>query len=143
MGKQKGRARFPARVTVQMPHELKDRLQELARRDYGGDLQAFLRETLQARADERGDGPAEMSEALRALEQIRQDAVERNQETGAQLDRLLDASAELSGVLNLQASDTLGIRDKVEKVLSELADMNRARRLEEAWRDSSGIESNL
>ena len=141
MDMQTGRARFPARVTVQMTKDLKNRLQELARRDYGGDLQALLRETLQARVDEPGDGQAEMSEVLRVLDQVRQDAAERNRETGAQLERLLDVAVELRGVLSLQASDTMGILDRVEKVRGELAEMNRTRRIERALRESSGSES--
>ena len=52
MAMQKSRARVPARISVQVPQELKDRLRELARREYGGDLQGLLRETLQARVDE-------------------------------------------------------------------------------------------
>ena len=59
MGMQTGQAKVPARISVQMSDELKSRLLELARREYGGDLQALLRETLHARVD-RGpfaDGP--------------------------------------------------------------------------------------
>ena len=122
---QKGRARFPARVTVQMTQDLKGLLQGIASRDYGGDLQALLRETLQARAQEPRDEQAERPEILRELEQIRRDAAQHNREAGEQMYRLLDAVGELSGVLHLQASDTMGIRDRVEKLLVELADMNR------------------
>ena len=77
---------------------------------------------------------------LRIIEQIRQEAAERTRETGAQLERLLDTAAELISAMNLQVSDTMGISDRVEKIRSELAEMNRARRLEEALRDRSGLE---
>lgn len=141
MTMQKSRARVPARISVQVTQELKGRLQELAQREYGGDLQRLLRETLQARLDEPGDGMGEISEVLRTLEQTRQEAAERNRETGAQMERLLDTAAQLSSTLNLQVSDTKDVRDKVEKVLRELSDLNnRTHRLEQGWRDRSGSE---
>ena len=136
------RARFPKRMSIQVTQELKDQLEELARREYGGDLQGLLRETLYARLDGPGNDQAEVSEVLRALEQIRQEAAERNRQTGDQLVLLLDAAAQLRGAMIVQETDTMGVRDNVEKAINELADIkNRVGRLDQAWRDRSGGES--
>ena len=122
MEKPKSRARFPARMTVQVTQELRYRLQELARREYGGDLQALLRETLQARVDEPGDDQAEMAEVLRALGQIREEAAER-------LDRLQDVTMEMSGALSRQGTDTMGILDRLEKIRGEMGILDRAEKI--------------
>ena len=47
------RARVPARMTIQVSDGLKGKLNHLAQEEHGGNLQALIRETLQARVDRR------------------------------------------------------------------------------------------
>ena len=66
MAQEKGRARYPERITFQMAEELKAQLLELAEREYGGDIQALGRQCLQARVDGSGAEKDQLAEILQA-----------------------------------------------------------------------------
>ena len=130
MATQKSRARYPARITFQMSQELKDQLLEVARREYGGDLQTLGRECLHARVNGDGSGTDQNAEILQALERLRQDVAGRNQNIEIPLDRLLGAIAELNQGVSLQLTEMMATHDKLEKLADEVAKQNRERRLD-------------
>ena len=125
-----GRARYPARVTPQMSAELKARLLEAAEREHGGGLQALRRQCRQARVEGNRAGPDQLAEVLQALDRLRQEAAERNQEPWVRLDKLLDGIGQMKGTLNLHLTEMMATRDKVQKLGEEAAKQNRERRLE-------------
>ena len=132
METKKGRARVPARATIQMTHELKDKLQVLARREYGGDLQALLRETLQARVDGEDAGTDQISELLQALVCLRQEVAGRDQETVVRVGRLLETAEILDSRLAEILTEIMDTHDHIEKAVVEIAKLNVERRAERA-----------
>ena len=132
METKKGRARVPARATIQMTHELKDKLQVLARREYGGDLQALLRETLRTRVDGGDAGTDQMSELLQALACLRQEVAGRDQETVVRVGRLLETAEILDSRLAEILTEIMVTHDHIEKAVVEIAKLNAERRAERA-----------
>ena len=132
METKKGRARVPARATIQMTHELKDKLQVLARREYGGDLQALLRETLRTRVDGEDAGTDQMSELLQALACLRQEVAGRDQETVVRVGRLLETAEILDSRLAEILTEIMVTHDHIEKAVVEIAKLNAERRAERA-----------
>ena len=106
MGTEKGRAKFPARISVQMSGELKTRLSELARREYGGDLQALLRETLRERVDGRGAPMDHVQGALQALDRAGKDIIRQHRDLQDVVHQLLLQAGRLADTVSAQHAET-------------------------------------
>ena len=141
MATMQSKARYPERVSVQMSPELKEGLDELARRDYGGDRQALMREALQARVD--GDrvrtdrlaeileavdhlrqhvaGKEQVAEVLQSLELLGKDATERDLELQGGVNRLMEYGGELTGMVSAQLTTILSIEDAFPNLARDLA----------------------
>ena len=115
MATDKGRGRYPARITFQVSAELKERLLEVAGREHGGDLQALGRQCLQARVDGSGAVADQQSEILEALERLRQEFAGRNEETFDRLNELLAKVEKTNETLTLSLTDIMAIRDSLPK----------------------------
>ena len=130
METKEGRARVPARVTIQMTHELRDKLQVLARREYGGDLQVLLRETLQARVDGEDAGTDQMTEILHLLACLRQEVAGRDEEAVVQVGQLLERAEMLGSRMAAIFTEIMVTHDHIEKAVVEIAKLNAERRPE-------------
>ena len=112
MGTHKGLARFPSRISVQISDELKSQLLELARREYGGDLQALLRETLHARVDSRSQTD-HMHEVLQGIDQLGQVMIRQHEDLHHGLDQLLAHTGQLTDAAGVQHTDLEAIAENV------------------------------
>lgn len=110
MGAKKSRARFPARFTIQTSVELSNQLREVAQNEYGGDLQALMRETLQARVDGKNAEADQLAEVLQAIDQLRRDAG-RNSELERGVGQLLEDVKILTEMVSLQRTEIMAARD--------------------------------
>ena len=126
MGTQKRGPKFPSRISVQMSDELKTQLNELARREYGGDLQALLRETLQARVDESGSQTDHMHEVLQALDQVGQDIIRQNQDLQVGVQQLLAHTRQLTAAAGVQHTDLEAIAENLPHLERGVANQNDA-----------------
>ena len=113
-----------------MSAELKARLLEAAEREHGGGLQALRRQCLQARVEGNRAGTDQLAEVLQALDRLRQEAAERNQEPWVRRDTLPDGIGQMNRTLSLHLLEMMATRDKVQKLGEEAAKQNRERRLE-------------
>ena len=141
MGTQKRGPKFPSRLSVQTSDELKTQLQELARREYGGDLQALLRETLQARVDESGSQTDHTHQILQALDQVGQDIIRQNQDLQVGVQQLLAYTRQLTAAAGVQHTDIKAIAENMPHLRKGVADETGAiaRLSEEVARQSDGI----
>lgn len=110
MGAKKSRARFPARFTIQTSVELSNQLREVAQNEYGGDLQALMRETLQARVDGKNAEADQLAEVLQAIDQLRRDAG-RDSELERGVGQLLEDVKILTEMVSLQRTEIMAARD--------------------------------
>ena len=141
MGTQKRGPKFPSRISVQMSDELRAQLQELARQEYGGDLQALLRETLQARVDKGGSQTDHMHEVLQALNQVGQDIIRQNQDLQVGVQQLLVHTRQLTDAAGVQHTDLEAIAENLphlEKGVTNQSDAI-AKLTEEVARQTDGI----
>ena len=102
MDTHKGRAKFSARISIQMSDELRSQLQELARREYGGDLQALLRETLHARVDKGGSQTDHMQEVMQDIDGLGQVMIRQHEDLHHGLDQLLAHTNQLLDAAGVQ-----------------------------------------
>ncbi len=145
MATTQNKARYPERVSVQMSPELKEGLDELARRDYGGDRQALMREALQARVD--GDrvrtdqlaeileavdhlrqhvaGKEQVAEVLQSLELLGQDAKARDLELQGGVNRLMEYGRDLTDKVSTQLTAVLWMEGKFPNLTRDLANQTR------------------
>ena len=70
-----GRAKFPARVMIQMSLELEAQLRDLADREYAGQLQTLVRQCLLSRVAE-DECKQDVPDVGQSLEQLRQDLLD-------------------------------------------------------------------
>lgn len=145
MAKTQSKARYPERVSVQMSPELKEGLDELARRDYGGDRQALMREALQARVDGdrvRSDqlaeilgavdhlrqhvaGKDQVAEVLQSLELLGQDAKARDLELQGGVNRLVEYGGDLTGMVSAQLTTIIWMEENFPNLAKDLANQTR------------------
>ncbi len=125
MAAQDRQARYPIRMTFQMSPELKARLLEVAERDHRGDLQALVRQCLQALVDGTGAGTDQLAEVLQALEGLRPEVAGRTQESVVRMDKLLDGITQMNRTLSRHMTEMMATRDQLEKLAEEVARQNR------------------
>ena len=126
MDTHKGRAKFPARISVQMSDELRAQLQGLARREYGGDLQALLRETLQARVDEGGSQTDHTQELLQAIDQLGQVMIRQHEGLQDGVHQLLVHTRQLTAAAGVQHTDLEAIAENLPHLGRGVASQNGA-----------------
>lgn len=126
MAAQRGQGRLSARITVQMPEELRTQLNDLARMEGWPGLQEFLRDTLQARVDA---GPLERDDTgalLRPLARDRQDITRQNEEILGLLQQLLEQARQLRETASVQNTDTMAILERLPDLKKDVADQTGA-----------------
>ena len=95
------RARVPARITIQVSDDLKCKLNHLAQEEYGGNLQALVRETLQVRVDGRVSDTDLILCVQKDVKEIDREINRRHEDLQVRILQLLDIAwhlAESAGV---------------------------------------------
>ena len=141
MGTHKRGATFPARISIQMSDELRSQLQELARREYGGDLQALLRETLHARVDKGGSQTDHMQEVLQDIDGLGQVMIRQHEDLHHGLAQLLAHTGQLTDAAGVQHPAITAIAENLSHLRKGAAAQTDAiaRLTEEAARQTDGI----
>ena len=100
-----GRARVPARITIQVSDRLKTQLIELARKQYGGNLQLLIRETLQERVDGRVSETELIHQALTGVQEMGIGITRHQQDLRDKILRLLEYTGQLTESAGVQHMD--------------------------------------
>ena len=101
-----GRAKFPARVMIQMSLELEAQLRDLADREYAGQLQTLVRQCLLSRVAE-DECKQDVPDVGQSLEQLRQD--------------LLDVMARLEHRVDILSTGMVSLPTNMNNLDRELA----------------------
>ena len=141
MGTQKRGPKFPSRLSVQMSDELRTQLLELARREYGGDLQALLRETLQARVDEDSSQTDHMQEVLQDIDQLGQVMIRQHEGLHDEVQQLLVHARQLTAAAGVQHTVLEAIAENLSYLRKSVPNQTDAiaRLTEEAASQTDGI----
>ena len=121
MDTRKKQAKYPDRVSAQLPNDLKSQLIELARREYGGSLQALIRATLQARVEGGGTKPDFTSAVIQALDTVGQDIARQDRDIQGGLNHLLEQGEQLREAAGVQNTDIPAAHDKLSMLTSTVA----------------------
>ena len=100
-----GRARVPSRITIQVSDRLKTQLIELAREQYGGNLQLLIRETLQERVDGRVSETELIHQALTGVQEMGRGISRHQQDLRDKILRLLEYTGQLTESADVQHMD--------------------------------------
>ena len=120
-----GRAKFPARVSIQVSEDLKSKLDHLARKEYGGNLQVLIRETLQVRVDRVSDTNL-IRDVLQNVKEIDRKTNCRHEELQSRILQLLDYVRQLAESAGVQHTDIAAHSEKwleVKRVLDNQAQL--------------------
>ena len=101
-----GRAKFPARVMIQMSLELEAQLRDLADREYGGQLQTLVRQCLLSRVAE-DECKQDVPDVAQSLDQLRQD--------------LLDVMARVEHTVDILSTGMVSLPTNMKNLDRELA----------------------
>ena len=122
----KRRARVPARMTIQVSDDLKGKLNHLAQEEYGGDLQALIRETLQVRVD----GSVSDTDLVRGLQkdvkEIDKEINRRHEDLRGGILQLLDIATHLAESAGVHQADIAALSEywlEVKRVLDNQAQL--------------------
>ena len=120
------RAKVPARMTIQVSDDLKSKLNHLAQEEYGGNLQALVRETLQTRVDGRVSDTDLMLGIQKDVKEIDGEINRCHEDLQGGILQLLDIArqlAESAGVQRMDIAALLGNWLEVKRVLDNQAQL--------------------
>ena len=120
------RARVPARMTIQVSDGLKGKLNHLAQEEHGGNLQALIRETLQARVDGRISDTDLIRDVLKDVKEIDRKTNCRHEELQSRILQLLDYGRQLEESAGVQHTDIAALSGywlEVKRVLDNQAQL--------------------
>ena len=110
------RRRVPDRITAQVSPRMKAELQELAARDYGGDFQGLLRETLQARLDANLSRTDPIDEVRRVVEDLGESITRQREDLRWPVDQLLALTRDLMEPGGSRTDPADGIRQALAEL---------------------------
>ena len=125
MDAQRGRAKVPARITLQVSDDLKSKLIQLAQEEYGGNLQMLIRETLQVRVDRSGSETGLINEVLKGVKEIDRGMTRHHQDSQGKIRQLLEYASQLTESVNFQHTDIAEISDNWQDLRIGLANQNQ------------------
>ena len=106
-----GRARVPARITIQVSDDLRSKLNQLAKEEHGGNLQALIRETLQERVDGRVSETELIHQVLTEVQEIGRGITRRHEDLQGRILRLLEYARQLAESAGVQHMDIAALSE--------------------------------
>ena len=117
-----GRARVPARITIQVSDDLRSKLNQLAKEEHGGNLQALIRETLQERVDGRVSETELIHLVLTEVQEIGRGITRRHEDLQGRILQLLEYARQLTESAGVQHTDIAALSEKWSELGDGLAD---------------------
>ena len=120
------RPRVPARINVQMSDEMKTQLYELAEREYRGDFQALMRQTLQARLDGSSSQTDPIDEVRQVVAELDNNITRQHEDFLGGVNSLMERTKELRETAAAQRTDDIAIFDHLLDLKTQVERHNDA-----------------